>query len=228
MREGEVSNLRVVVSWSTGKDSAWCLHELRISDEVEVVGLLATVTPAFGRVSVHGTRLSLLRAQAEGLGFDVWEVELPYPCANEDYERVMGGVVRSLVDERGATHLAFGDLFLEDIREYREGLLEGTGVEPLFPLWGRDTRELAGEMEAGGIDAVIVAAPESSSVAGLVGTRWSREALKSFPDVDPCGERGEFHTCVIGAPGLPPIDVEVGEKVQRDGSVYVDLELANG
>lgn len=227
-RPGESSRPRVVVSWSTGKDSAWCLHELRAASEVEVVGLLTTVTPAFDRVSVHGTRRSVLRAQSEALGLELVEVELPHPCANEDYEKAMRGAVESLMGILGATHVAFGDLFLEDIREYREDRLEGTGIVPLFPLWGRDTRELADEMEEGGIEAFIVAAPESSPVARLVGTRWSAEVVSRHPDVDPCGERGEFHTCVVGGPGLPPMDVDVGERVQRDGAVYVDVELAHG
>lgn len=219
---------RVVVSWSTGKDSAWCLHELQAAGEVEVVGLLTTVTPAFDRVSVHGTRRSVLHAQSGALELELLEVELPHPCTNEDYEKAMRGAIERLTGDLGATHVAFGDLFLEDIREYREDRLEGTGMEPLFPLWARDTRELADEMEEGGIEAFIVAAPESSSAADLVGTRWSPGAVTEVGDVDPCGERGEFHTCVVGGPGLPPFDVEIGETVRRDGSVYVDLELARG
>lgn len=216
---------RVVVSWSTGKDSAWCLHTLRTIGGIEVVGLLTTVTRAFDRVSVHGTRVSVLRAQAERLGLDVCEVEIPYPCPNELYEAAMRPPLGELARDRTATHVAFGDLFLEDVRKYRERLLEGTGIEPLFPLWGLDTGELAAGMVAAGLDAVIVSAPETSPVANLVGTRWSPRALDGLGDVDPCGERGEFHTCVVGGPGLPPLDVEVGPVIHRDGTFYADVRL---
>lgn len=225
--DGKSVTSRVVVSWSTGKDSAWCLHALRTAGEVDVVGLLTTITPAFGRVSVHGTRLEILRAQSDALGLPVWEVELPYPCSNEAYEAAMGDAMAGMLDAWGVTHVAFGDLFLEDVRAYREERLAGTPVAPLFPLWGLDTGALAREMLGAGVRAVVVSAPESSPAAGLVGKVWSAEALESLPaDVDPCGERGEFHTCVVGGPALDPIEHRVGEVVRRDGAVYADVALA--
>ena len=143
----------------------------------------------------------------------------------DEYERTMRAALASLAEKSAASHVAFGDLFLEDVRAYRERLLEGTGVEPLFPLWGLDTRQLAHAMEAGGIDAVIVAAPDTSPVASLVGTRWSPSVLEKLSRVDPCGERGEFHTCVVGGPGLRALEVDVGPVIERDGTAYADVQL---
>lgn len=217
---------RVLVSWSTGKDSAWCLHELRRAGEVEIVGLFTTVTPAFDRVSIHGTRREVLAAQGAGLGLPVWEVELPYPCPNEAYEAAMGEATEAVADEWGATHVAFGDLFLDDVRAYREATMRGTPLDPVFPLWGRDTRELASEMRVGGVEAVIVSAPETSEAVELVGRPWDPEVLaERAPSVDPCGERGEFHTCVVAGPGLDGLAHRVGEVVERDGARYADLLL---
>ena len=217
---------RVVVSWSTGKDSAWCLHRLLADDEVEVVGLLTTVTPRFGRVSVHGTRLEVLEAQARGLDLPLEKAELPYPCPNEAYERVMLEALADVADAWSATHVAFGDLFLDDIREYREGLVEPSEVQPLFPLWGLDTEALAEEMRGAGVEAVIVSAPDTSPAAGLVGRPWSPDVVRGLDgEVDPCGERGEFHTCVVASPELDALDYEMGETVRREGAVYADLLL---
>ena len=215
-----------MVSWSSGKDSAWCLHALRSDPDVEVVGLLTTVTRAFERVSVHGTRVSVLRAQAAALGLPVREIDIPYPCGNKQYEAAMTTALRHLAHDERATHIAFGDLFLEDVRAYRERRLEGSGFAPLFPLWGLDTRALAADMEGAGVQAVMVCAPESSAAAGLVGEPWSPRALDALGNVDPCGERGEFHTCVVGAPGLARLDVVVGPVIRRDGAVYADVTLA--
>ena len=217
---------RVVVSWSTGKDSAWCLHQLKSDDAVEVVGLLTTVTAQFGRVSVHGTRVEILRAQGRGLELPVWEVEIPYPCTNEDYGAAMAVALEGIANYWSATHVAFGDLFLEDVRAYREDLMRDSELEPLFPLWGLDTHNLAHEMLDAGVRAIIVSAPESSPAASLVGSRWSAETLLRLPaDVDPCGERGEFHTCLVGGVGFDPLAHEVGEVVHRDGSAYADIAL---
>jgi uncharacterized protein (TIGR00290 family) len=218
---------RVAVSWSTGKDSAWCLHVLRMAGDTEVVGLLTTVARASDRVSIHGTRRSILRKQAERVCLPVYEVEIPSPCSNDEYERATVAALAELAKDLAVDHVAFGDLFLEDVRAYRERLLEGTGVGPLFPLWGLSTRELADRMVDEGTDAVIVAAPETSAVAGLVGTRWDPSRLAPLPDVDPCGERGEFHTCVVGGPGLPAIAVEVGPTILRDGTFFADVRPGN-
>lgn len=216
---------RVVVSWSTGKDSAWCLHMLRSAGDVEVVGLVTTMTRAFDRVSVHGTRRSLLHAQARQLGLAAHEVRLPHPCSNEQYENAFQAALGDLRTNLHATHIAFGDLFLEDVRSYRETILEGTGLVPLFPLWGLNTTELAYEMVAYGLDALIVSAPEGSPAAGLVGRRWHPSSLVGLEGIDPCGERGEFHTCVIAAPGLSSLPVAVGPVIRRDGALYADVLL---
>lgn len=216
---------RVVVSWSSGKDAAWCLHTLREDPRMEVAGLLTTVTTAFDRVSVHGTRRSVVRAQARALALPLTEAEIPYPCSNERYEAAMRAALRTLARGPTVTHLAFGDLFLEDVRAYRERLLEGTGIEPLFPLWGLDTRALADTMEKAGVRALIVAAPEDSQAAAVVGTPWTPGALDALEDVDPCGERGEFHTCLVEGAGLPPLDVEIDTPIHRDGVVYADVRL---
>ena len=216
---------RVVVSWSTGKDSAWCLHMLEQAGDVEIIGLVTTVNPAFDRVSVHGTRLSVLRMQAERLGLSATEVALPHPCPNDQYENAMRAALCDLARSGFATHVAFGDLFLEDVRTYRERLLKGTGMAPLFPLWGLHTGELANAMVSDGLRAVIVAAPEDSAVASLVGTAWDPSRLRGLPGVDPCGERGEFHTCVVATPGLGTLDVAVGPLIRRNGAVYADVRL---
>lgn len=193
------------------------------------MGLFTTVTPEFGRVSIHGTRREVLAAQGRGLGLPVWEVELPHPCSNEQYEAAMASATASVVREWGATHVAFGDLFLEDVRAYREDRMASTDLEPIFPLWGRDTGALAREMLDGGVEAVVVSAPESSAVVDLVGHPWSPAALDALPaTVDPCGENGEFHTCVVAGPGLERIEHRVGEIVSRDGARYADVLLVSG
>lgn len=192
------------------------------------MGLLTTVTPEFGRVSVHGTRREVLQAQAVGLGLPLWEVELPYPCSNEVYEEAMEGALAGMTREWAPTHVAFGDLFLEDIRAYREANMEATHLEPLFPLWGLDTAELARDMLDAGVHALVVSAPESSPAASWVGRRWSEALLADVgEDVDPCGEEGEFHTCVLGGPGLEPIPYRVGDIVSREGAVYADVILSD-
>ncbi len=215
---------RVVVSWSTGKDAAWCLHALRATGEAEVIGLFTTVTLAFRRVSVHGTRVDVLKAQANRLGLPIWAVDIPYPCNNGDYEAAMAEAVNGLVEEWAPTHVAFGDLFLEDVRTYREERLAPTPLDPLFPLWGRDTGALADEMLAEGLEAVIVAAQQESGAGPFVGRRWDAQTLGLLPThIDPCGENGEFHTCVVGGPGFEPLPYELGETVERDGTRFCDL-----
>ena len=217
---------RVVVSWSTGKDAAWCLHTLRNRHEVEVIGLLTSVTSTFERVSVHGTRLEILHAQAAGLGLPVWPIEIPYPCSNDQYDAAMGDAVAGLHEAWAPTHVAFGDLFLEDVRAYRENRMAETPLTPLFPLWGRSTEELSTEMVKSGLEAIIVSAPADSEAAPLVGLPWSKETLAALPStVDPCGENGEFHTCVVAGLGLPALSVRKGETVHRDDGVYCDLLL---
>jgi len=217
---------RVVVSWSTGKDAAWCLHTLRSQDEVEVIGLLTTVTQPFQRVSVHGTPLAVLSAQAAGLGLPIWSIGIPYPCSNEQYEEAMKEAVTDLCDQWKPSHVAFGDLFLEDVRAYREERMARTELKPLFPLWGEDTTRLAHRMLDAGLMSTIVSAPTDSAAAPFVGRAFTRETLRELPQsVDPCGENGEFHTCFVGGLGLSPLPVRTGEIVDRDHGVYCDLIL---
>ncbi|HTW76978.1 MAG TPA: ATP-binding protein [Thermoplasmata archaeon] len=215
---------RAVVSWSSGKDSAFALHEVRRSGRFEVVGLLTTVTETYQRVSMHGVRESILDAQARAVGLPLRKVEIPSPCPNEVYERAMSRAVAELRDA-SVTHLVFGDLFLEDIRAYREDRLRGTGLTPVFPLWGRPTPSLAREMIDAGLDARIVALDPRAVPREIAGHRFDRELLDRLPaTVDPCGERGEFHTCVVDGPMFSrPIPVRAGEVVERDGFVFADL-----
>jgi uncharacterized protein (TIGR00290 family) len=219
---------RVVLSWSSGKDSAWTLHTLRQMPDVEVVGLLTTLNEAFERVAMHAVRAELLRAQAKAAGLPLREIMLPWPCTNEEYERRMA-TATAQVRADGVTHMAFGDLFLEDIRAYRETKLAGTGIDPIFPIWGRDTRELAQEMVDAGLRAVLTCVDPKQLDPSFVG-RPFHEALPDLPPgVDPCGERGEFHTFVHAGPMFThPIAIEVGERVERDGFWFADVLPAPG
>jgi uncharacterized protein (TIGR00290 family) len=215
---------RVVVSWSTGKDAAWSLCELRRQEQVQVVGLLTTVTTEFDRVSMHGVRRSVLELQARALGLPVYRVEIPSPCPNEKYDRAMSRALATL-REKGIEQIAFGDLFLEDIRRYREERLRGTGVEPIFPLWGRPTGPLAEDMVAGGLRATIVALDPRKLTRGFCGRAFDASFLRDLPPgIDPCGENGEFHTCVTAGPMWDrPLPVRTGEIVERDGFVFADV-----
>ncbi len=216
---------RVLVSWSSGKDSAWCLHELRREGRWEVAGLLVTVNERFGRVSMHAVREDLLEAQAERAGLPLWKISLPHPCSNEQYGAAMAGAIRRARDE-GMSAVAFGDLFLEDVRRYREERLAGTGIEPIFPLWGRPTAELAREMLAGGLRARLTCVDPRHVPRSFAGRRYDAALLAELPPgVDPCGERGEFHTFVHDGPMFRrPIRVRPGGVVERDGFVFADLE----
>ncbi len=216
---------RVVVSWSGGKDAAWALHRLRREPLVEVVGLLTTVNAAFDRIAMHGVRVELLRAQAAAAGLPLHEIPLPWPCSNQRYEAAMAEAVGRIRDAWRATHVAFGDLFLEDVRAYREERMRGTGLEPLFPLWQLPTRELAGAMLAAGVRTHIVCLDPKKLPRELAGRLLDQELLDGLPPgVDPCGERGEFHTFVTAGPMLSaPIAAVPGEVVEREGFVYADL-----
>jgi uncharacterized protein (TIGR00290 family) len=212
------------LSWSSGKDSAMALHRLRAEGDLEITGLLTTVNSTAQRVAMHAVRLELLRAQAAALGLPLHVVELPWPCANEVYEAAMrDGLVAALAD--GAEALAFGDLFLEDVRAYRERSLEGTGLTPRFPLWGQPTDELARAILAVGIRAVVTCVDPAQAPATIAGRWYDETYLEELPDgVDPCGERGEFHTFVVDGPGFAaPLAVELGQVVERDGFVFADV-----
>lgn len=215
---------RAWMSWSSGKDSAFALDAVRSAGEVEVTGLLTTVNAEAGRVSMHAVRRVLLEAQADALGLPLHVVDLPSPCPNEVYERLMGAAMDDAKAE-GVSRVVFGDLFLEDVRAYREAALAGSGVEPMFPLWGRPTRSLAEEMVGRGLRARITCVDPAQAPAELAGRWYDAELLRDLPaGVDPCGENGEIHTFVAHAPGFSRvIDVVVGEVVARDGFVFADL-----
>jgi uncharacterized protein (TIGR00290 family) len=220
---------KAVMSWSSGKDSAFALHEARLSGEVEIVGLLTTVTSAFGRVSMHGVREGLLDRQAEALGLECWKVPIPSPCPNEVYEREMGRVLAE-VGRLGVDRVIFGDLFLEDLRRYRETKLREIGMSAVFPLWMRDTTLLARQMIASGLEATITCIDPRKLDRSFAGRSFDAALLEAMPrDIDPCGENGEFHTFASAGPMFTgPIDIAVGEVVERDGFVFADLVPTEG
>jgi uncharacterized protein (TIGR00290 family) len=217
---------KALISWSSGKDSAFALHEVRRAGEFDVVGALTTVTETFGRVSIHGVRQEILYAQLDAAGLPPRIVPIPYPCPNEIYEARISEAVASAVRE-GITHIIFGDLFLEDIRAYREQKLAGTGITPVFPLWGRPTRQLAQAMIASGLEAYIATVDLKKLPADFAGRKFDVQLLADLPDgVDPCGENGEFHSCVVAGPFFTQrLAVTPGERVDRDGYAYCDLVL---
>jgi uncharacterized protein (TIGR00290 family) len=218
--------MRVLLSWSSGKDSAWALHVLRQRPDVELVGLLTTFNEAADRVAMHAVRRELVEAQAEAAGLPLVAVMLPQPCSNEIYERRMKDAIAAARAD-GVTHMAFGDLFLEDIREYRVRLLEGSGVEPLFPIWttAEATPALARGMVAAGIEAVLTCVDPQQLDPRFVGRTYDEALLAELPEgVDPCGERGEFHTFCRRCPAFrTEIAVAPGEVVERDGFHFADL-----
>jgi len=215
---------RALLSWSSGKDSAWALHRLRQADDLELVGLVTTVNEAAGRVAMHAVRESLLAAQAAAAGLPLWRVPIPSPCSNEQYAAAMTGLVARARSE-GVSVMAFGDLFLADVRAYRERQLAGTGIEPRFPLWGADTASLAREMLAAGLRARVTCVDPRQLDASFAGRAFDADFLAELPPgADPCGERGEFHTFAWAGPMFSaPIAVEPGPVVERDGFVFADL-----
>jgi uncharacterized protein (TIGR00290 family) len=217
---------RVLLSWSSGKDSAWALKTLREDPGNQVVGLLTSVSEAHGRVTMHSTRPEIVAAQARAAGLPVEFVKLPTPCPNAAYEAVMRKVVRAAL-ARGVTHLAFGDLFLEDVRQYRTRQLEGSGAAPLFPLWHLSTDRLARELVDAGVETILTCVDLAKLPADFAGRRFDHALLDALPaDVDPCGEHGEFHTCVVAGPMFNArLNVDVGPRVERDGFCFADLAL---
>lgn len=217
---------RVLLSWSSGKDSAWALHVLRQSGDVEVVGLVTTFNEAFGRVAMHAVRHELVQAQADAAGLPLWPVPLPWPCSNFEYENRMR-VLLERARTAGVTAIAFGDLFLADIRAYRERQMAGTGIKPLFPIWAtpHDTSRLAREMIAEGLRATLTCVDPRHLPRAFAGRNFDAQLLADLPPgVDPCGERGEFHTfCHAGPMFARPIPVRTGEVVEREGFVFADL-----
>ena len=218
--------LRTLLSWSSGKDSAWALRTLRRDRRYEVVGLLTTINRVADRVAMHAVRTDLLRAQARAVDLPLWELSIPSPCSNEEYETVMRATI-ARAEAEAIDCFAFGDLFLQDVRAYREKQLASTSVTPLFPLWGRDTRELAREMIAGGLRARITCVDPRLVPASLAGREFDAALLDDLPpSADPCGERGEFHTFAFEGPMFDsPIAIVSGEIVERDGFVFADLTI---
>lgn len=215
---------KTLLSWSSGKDSAWTLHVLRRNAEIEVVGLITVLNERFNRVSMHATRKELLCRQAESAGLALHTISLPDPCSNEQNDAIMGGFMAGCASQ-GIECIAFGDLFLEDVRQYREKQMKGTGIEPVFPLWGVSTMELIDRMLAGGLEAYISCVDLGKPPAGFAGRRWSRALLQELPaEVDPTGENGEIHTIVVGGPMFARrIEVEIGEIVEREGFAFADI-----
>jgi uncharacterized protein (TIGR00290 family) len=216
--------LRTLLSWSSGKDSAWALHTLRNDQRCEVVGLMTTINSVADRVAMHAVRSELLRRQAAATSLPVWELSIPSPCSNAQYETVMGRAIERAKAE-AIDCFAFGDLFLQDIRDYREQQLRGTGLAPLFPIWGQDTHELARQMIAGGLRARITCVDPRVIPADLAGREFDLQLLRDLPSTaDPCGERGEFHTFAYDGPMFrAPISISSGEIITRDGFVFADL-----
>jgi uncharacterized protein (TIGR00290 family) len=222
-----MSRPKALISWSSGKDSAFALHEVMRTGEYEVVGALTTVTETFRRVSIHGVRQEILQAQCEAAGLPQRIVAIPYPCPNEVYEARMGAAVARAVAD-GVTHMIFGDLFLRDIRAYREQKLAGTGITPVFPLWERPTPGLAQAMISSGLEAHLATVDLKKLTAEFAGRKFDASLLADLPaGVDPCGENGEFHTCVVAGPMFSKrLAVTTGERIERDGYAYCDLVMS--
>lgn len=215
---------RTLLSWSSGKDSAWALHVLRQNPEIELAGLFTVINAKYRRAAMHAVRVRLLELQAEAADLPLTTLEIPDPCSDQEYQEVM----RWFVDEslaQGVQCMAFGDLFLQDIRNYREQHLAGTGIEPIFPLWNRPTNELAVEMIESGLKAIVTCVDPRKLSRECVGRKWSKDFLAALPPtVDPCAENGEFHTVAVAGPMFRrPIPVRIGETVDRDGFVFADV-----
>lgn len=225
MGEAELRK-KALVSWSSGKDSAWTLHVLRQANDYEIVGLLTTINAHFDRVAMHGVRRELVEAQAAAAGLPLWKVPLPWPCSNQEYEAAMSAVCAKAIDA-GVQAVAFGDLFLEDVRQYREDRMRGLSLTPVFPLWKLDTRQLIRDMWAGGVRCRIVCLDPKKLSASFAGQDLDQRAVDEFSAViDPCGENGEFHTFVYDGPMFAQaIPVENGDTVTRDGFVFTDVCL---
>ena len=218
---------KVLLSWSSGKDSAWSLHLLRRDQRYEIAGLVTTINSAFDRVAMHSTRRTLVEAQAQAANLPLMEVLLPWPCSNVEYERIMSGVCAKAFSQ-GVNAIAFGDLFLEDIRAYRERQLQGTGLEPLFPVWQIPTEQLAHEMIGAGLRAKLVCVDPRKLAPEFVGRDFDEQLLADLPaGIDPCGENGEFHSFVYAGPMFnAEIPIVAGERVEREGFWFCDIQPA--
>jgi diphthamide synthase (EF-2-diphthine--ammonia ligase) len=215
---------KALIAWSSGKDCAWALHEARREGAYDIVGALTTVTETFERVSMHGVREELLRAQLDAAGLPSITVRIPFPCSNDVYEAKMAAAMQDAVAD-GVTHVIFGDLFLEDLRAWREAKLAAINVTAVFPIWMRPTDALAREMIAAGVEAHLAVVDLKKLPAGFAGRRFDAALLGDLPgSIDPCGENGEFHSFVSAGPMLSrKIPVSVGETVEREGFAFADL-----
>ena len=215
---------KTLLSWSSGKDSAWALHLLRQNPRFDVLGLFTVMNRTSARVSMHATRPEILQRQADRVGLPLRTIDLPDPCTNEECDAVMRHFVMESVS-KGIECMAFGDLFLEDIRKYRESQLIGTGIEPIFPLWEIPTAELAEQMLSAGIEAYVSSVDLKKLPPHFAGRKWSRDLMRELPqDCDPCGENGEIHTVVVGGPMFTKsIPIRIGEIVERNGFAYADI-----
>ncbi|MBI5374653.1 MAG: adenine nucleotide alpha hydrolase [Candidatus Schekmanbacteria bacterium] len=215
---------KTLLSWSSGKDSAWALHILRQDPLIEILGLFSVMNEKYNRVTMHATRLEMLERQAKGVALPLQTLFIPDPCTNEQYSEVMQNFVAESA-KKGIQCMSFGDLFLEDVRQYREAQLKGTGIEPIFPLWGIPTGELAEQMLSAGLDAYISCVDLKKLPSHFAGQKLTRELIAEFPQgSDPCGENGEIHTVAVGGPMfLRTIPVSVGETIERDGFAFADI-----
>jgi len=216
---------KTLLSWSSGKDSAWTLYQLQQDDDIELVGLVTTVNETHQRVAMHAVRVELLKQQAQAAGLPLHIINIPHPCTNEIYNQAMNGFFDS-IKGKGITHMAFGDLYLEDVRQYRIDNLKNTGLQPLFPLWLKPTKQLAQEMLAGGLKTHITCVNPKQLPASFAGREFNQAFLNDLPDdVDPCGENGEFHSFAHAGPMFKqPINIIAGDVVERDGFVFADLK----
>lgn len=212
------------LSWSTGKDSAWSTYLLQQRDDIDLIGCLCTINQTHQRTAMHAVRVSLLQAQADALKLPLTLIELPYPCSNEQYQAIMADATRKM-QQQGVEQMSFGDLYLEDVRQYRVENMSGTGIEPIFPLWQKPTHELARTMIEGGLKTIVTCVDPKQLDGSFVGREFNDDFLADLPaGVDPCGENGEFHTFVYDGPMFHhPIAVRTGEVVERDGFVFADV-----
>ena len=215
---------KTLLSWSSGKDSAWALHLLKQNSRIELLGLFTVINQKYSRVSMHATRLEMLQRQAEAVGLPITTISLPDPCTNEQYGAIMQHFVTESTSKR-IECMAFGDLFLEDVRKYRENQLKGTGIGPLFPLWGIPTSDLAEQMLSAGLEAYVSSVDLKKLPSRFAGQKWSRDLITDFPkDCDPCGENGEIHTVVVGGPMFrETVLARVGDIENRNGFAYADI-----
>ncbi|GMQ75742.1 MAG: ATPase [Gammaproteobacteria bacterium] len=215
---------KTMLSWSSGKDSAWTLHVMRQDPDIAIDGLFSTINQEFDRVSMHAVRVALLQQQSDSIGLPIQLIPIPYPCSDADYAKIMSGFVKREI-ERGVECFAFGDLYLEDIREYREKSLSGSGIGPIFPIWGSDTRVLSATMLESGLRAQITCVDPSQLAPEFCGREYDASFLRDLPpDVDPCGEKGEFHSFAFDGPMFGhEINIKIGETTTRDKFVFTDL-----